>query len=258
MRHTFPTSEPVHLDVTLRAGHLTVTASAALTEAVVDIEPTSAGDDAALAVTFDGHALAIRDTRQHRGLRRCRADRAVTVTVPDGSRARLRTGSADIDIRGTFGALAMATGSGDIQVQRVDGPSEGRSGSGDIRVGRAVAPLALGAGSGDLVVDAAAAPLHLKVGSGDATVHTASGDLHVTTGSGDVRLASVSGGTVRVRAGSGDVSIGVPLGIPVYAEVDAGGGVTNRLTPRGRPEPGQDHVRLRVHTGAGSLRLSDA
>ena len=125
-----------------------------------------------------------------------------------------------------------------------------QSGSGDLSIEAYTVSLSATTGSGDVTIASADQPCQVKAGSGDVLVHGSAADLDVGTGSGDVTLASVAGGRVRVRAGSGDLRVAVQDGIPVWTQVSALGDVTNRLTPRGTPQDGQGHVELRAQVGA--------
>lgn len=257
MQHRFPTPDPIQLTLTLRAGTIRVHALDTA-ETVVEVAGSGSADPGEVEVVHDGRALSVTGPDILSGLLRRMPEYTLDITLPTGSSARIRSGSADVVLTGSLADVEVVCGSGAVSLERADAASRLHTGSGGIRVGHAGGELSLRAGSGDVVVDELSAAGHIKAGSGDVVVHTAFRDLTVTTGSGDVRVDAAHSGELHLRAGSGDVSVGVPQGIPVWADAHAAGGVRNRLSSRGAPEKGQDHVRLLARIGSGSLQLRDA
>lgn len=258
MRHTFPAPEPIDLDVKVHAGDLRVSAGP-VTEVVID-GMTGRGDSTAeLEVGAEGNRITVREPRHSATFLGLRRKTDIEIQVPEGSTLIASAGSGDVIVTGRFGRLDVTTGSGDVVVDQVAEQSTLTSGSGDVSIGRVLAPLTLRAASGDAVVAEIWAPSRLKVGSGDAVVRAVHADLQATSGSGDVHLESVHAGELELRTGSGDAVVGVPLGVAVWADVQATtGSVTNNLTPRGVPAEGQARVRVRALLGTGSAQLRDA
>lgn len=257
MRHSFPCTGPLTADIVVRAGALRVRARRT-EEAVVEIAPHGDADASGVFVTYDGSTLAVRAPAAPQSWFRHAPRYDVEVTVPEHSRVRSRSGSAGTDIAGPLESLDVQTGSGDVTLEQADAAARLASGSGDIRAVRASGELTVRAGSGDVVLGELGGPARVKAGSGHVVVRVAHRDVEVTTGSGDVRVDAAREGELRLRTGSGDVVVGVPAGIPVWADVRTMGGVSNRLTSRGAPVDGQSHVRLTVVTASGSVELHDA
>ncbi len=250
MRQTFTTPEPVDLVVEIQAGEVTITA-APTHESTVSIAGTGAEQ---VRVEQDGRTLSVIGPRAE-GLLRRTPSLDVAVTVPEDGQVRLRTGSADVTVRGRCGEVQAKTGSGDIALESVTGPSRLVTGSGDQRVDRADGPLEASSGSGDIHIGAAAGGLRAKVGSGEIVVDSVLGDVTATTGSGDIRIRSLGAGEARLRTGSGDAWVGVPDGLAVWTDISSHGGVTSGLASRGAPAEGEPFVAIRAQVGSGTVHL---
>ena len=141
----------------------------------------------------DGHLTLFDDCNEDP----CSVD--VSVLVPEAIWIALRTGSGDIEVQRTRGALVLRTGSGDIAGSSVLGVDlDAETGSGDVA-------LAVPGEIGRVLV---------KTGSGDVDLDVPSGSyrLSVSTGSGDREMHGVASatdavGSIQVRTGSGDVVI---------------------------------------------------
>ncbi len=267
--HHLDTPGPVELYVETGSGTVIVHTLDTL-EAVVSI---TGRDVERVRVEQSGTALSVIAPRRS-GFRPDDASLAVVVTVPLASEVAVRTGSADVTLRGALGAAWVRSGSGAVQVQRIDGvgvidtgsgdvdvhDARGdlrvKSGSGRVRVGHAGATLAVSTGSGDVEIESTAGPAVVKTGSGDVHVADVGADLTSSSGSGDLVLARASRGRLTLRGSSSDVRVGVPAGTPVWTDVlTRSGGLHHDLAGTGEPEAGVDHLELRVRTGTGDVVL---
>jgi DUF4097 and DUF4098 domain-containing protein YvlB len=233
----FPAPDPVHLQVRLPAGDVTVSAAATQTATV-----TLDGNDRILAVTrveFDDGTLSISVPDQP-GLMRDGSVDAV-VELPEGSSCRVNTASADIQCTGELGAIDVHTASGDVSAERVSGPARVDTASGDVSVGQA----------GEANVETA---------SGDVQVGRARGNADVRTASGDVQIEAASGHRTDVKSASGDISVGVAPGIGVYLDLSSlSGTVSSELEPGEETgETGGADMRLSCRTISGDVRVSRA
>ena len=271
---TFDTPEPIDLYVENGRGTVDVTATDT-TETVVRITGERAEE------------FEIRDLADDTGTRRIaiiappraggffgkdpRAEIVVEVPVASGLNAKV--GSSDVAAHGRFADTRVDSGSGDVALDVVDGETvvqsgsgdvlaehlagEARikSGSGDIRVNRADSHLLVTTGSGDVRVDAGA-ELAIKTGSGDAQVRSVAGDVVFTTGSGDLMIGQAASGRVTAKTASGDVSIGVLPGTPVWTDVrTASGRLSSTLPSTGEPAPDQSFLEVRATTASGDVTL---
>lgn len=270
--HHFDTPHPVELFAEIGKGRVDVTATET-EQTHVEI----AGRDAdQVDVRQDGRRISVVAPRQRGGLFGSDSRLDVRITVPTGSDAVVRTGSADIGVRGTIDTGQVKSGSGDMQVEVATGPLLAETGSGDIRIDTAGDALKVKSGSGDVVIGATAGVTSISTGSGDVrvggahgqtVVKTGSGDLEVvesshdvslTTGSGDLVVSRAQRGRVSVKGASGDVRVGVPSGVPVWTDISTvTGDIRSNLTGAGKPEQGADHVEVRARTVSGDIVLAE-
>ncbi|WP_028651464.1 DUF4097 family beta strand repeat-containing protein [Nocardioides halotolerans] len=268
--YRFETHSPVDLVVEISKGNVHVEC-VDTHESIVRVEGRNADD-----VTVEQHGDTISVIEPGRG--RIFGDNAlrVDVVVPDTSNPAIRTGSADIQVEGRAGHaqlrsgsgdctidavdghLLVETGSGEIRVDDVHGNLKIKSGSGDVEVGQAGGTSSISTGSGDVSVEKARSNIVVKTGSGDLSIDSADDDTSFSTGSGDVSIDLVKRGRHTVKGASGDVSIGVKAGVPVWTDITTvSGTIRSDLQGAGQPEEGQDHIEVRAKTVSGDIALSE-
>ena len=271
MEHSFETPSPIELYVENRAGHITVTAA--------DVDRTDISvtgehaDEFVVEQRGDKIQVVSPKSRKGFGLLGDSSDAHVEVVMPTHSTLTIKSGSADTVVNGDIAGFWCHTGSGDLEVELVDGLVEIQSGSGDLRLGELRGDTRIKSGSGDINVDGCSAThvsagsgdvrigsvngkLSVKTGSGDVEVGEAADDLSLSTGSGDLSVERAHKGRYVIKGASGDVSIGIPLGTPVWTDLTTlSGDVHSGLTPVGPPADGQDHLELRVTTASGDINL---
>lgn len=266
----FETHSPVNLVVEISKGNVHVECRET-SESVVTIEGKNADD---VLVEQRGDTITVIEP----GRGRIFGDNAlrVDVVVPELSNPAVRTGSADIQIEGRAGHaqmrsgsgdctldsvdghLLVETGSGEIRVDDVHGDLKVKSGSGDVEIGEAGGNATVSTGSGDVSVDNTYGSAVVKTGSGDLRVGAAHADTSFSTGSGDVSINLVERGRLTVKGASGDVSIGVKSGVPVWTDISTvSGTIRSDLHGAGQPQEGQDHIELRAKTVSGDIALSE-
>ncbi len=266
MEYTFETPEPVDLYLELDRGQVTVTA-VATGQSSLRVE----GDQPErLQVHADGNR--IRAVVERRSLFDFAPSLRVWVTVPVESRAAVRTGSAGVAAAGRLAEATVTSGSGDVEVAEAGtanlqtgsgqvrvgtvGQLRAKTGSGDVTVGEVAGPALLHSGSGNLRLGHARANASLKTASGDIAVEVADADLVTTTASGDIAVSRVSRGDITGSSASGSLRIGVPPAVPVWTDISTlTGRISSDLAGAGRPQAGQDHLRLRAKTVSGDVRL---
>jgi DUF4097 and DUF4098 domain-containing protein YvlB len=268
--YRFETHSPVNLVVEISKGNVSVRCTDT-SESTVVVQGKHAED-----VVVEQHGDTITVTEPGRG--RIFGDNAldVEVVVPELSNPAVRTGSADIQVSGPAGHaqlrsgsgdstvetvdghLLVETGSGEVRVDAVRGNLKVKSGSGDVEVGEAGATTSISTGSGDVTVETARANTVVKTGSGDLSIGAAHDDTSFSTGSGDVSIDLVARGRLNVKGASGDVSIGVKAGVPVWTDVTTvSGTIRSDLQGAGQPQEGQDHIEVRAKTVSGDIALSE-
>lgn len=270
MQQTFDTPEPISLYVELGEGDLTLRTHASA-QTVVDVTGEGAED---VSVELRGDQLAVVAPRRRAGFFGRRDELRVDVSLPEASALTTKLGSADVTATGRLGEVAVRTGSGDVTLEQLAGEGLIETGSGDVLVARAGADLRVKSGSGDIRLDLAEGDVTVSTGSGDIELGTTHGTVQVKSGSGDLRvreahdevaLSTASGdlvvdrihrGALRASNVSGDISIGVPSGIPVWTDISSvTGSVRSNLVGAGQPGEGQDYIELRAKTVSGDVSL---
>lgn len=270
--HHFETLRPVGLFVELGKGSVRVHATDT-TESHVEVTGRDADD---VVVEQDGDEIRVVAPRQRTSFLGGDSALHVVVTVPTDSGLAVRTGSADIDCRGTFGTgqlksgsghvnlevlagpATIDTGSGDIRLEEARGDLRVKSGSGDVHVERTSSTVVVSTGSGDVQVGTNTGPAIVKTGSGDLKVLQASDDVSMSTGSGDFVISTATRGRFTAKGASGDVRIGIPAGVPVWTDISTiTGRIHSTLQGAGQPEEGADHIEVRAKMVSGDVVLTE-
>jgi DUF4097 and DUF4098 domain-containing protein YvlB len=269
MQKTFSTPNPVSLYVEVGSGGVTLHTDDT-EETSVDVNGKNAD---AVIVEQRGDEIVVI-ARQGRGGFFGSSDLDVHVSLPHFSRLATKLGSADLRAMGRLGPSTIRSGSGDVQIEDVDGDLVVETGSGDIDVERITGDLRVKSGSGDVTVQRVAGDALVTTGSGDVELETAGGSVEVKSGSGDLRvrdahqdvaLSTASGdllvdqmnrGQLAAKNVSGDITVGIPAGIPVWTDITSmTGTVRSDLEGAGEPDEGQDYIELRAKTVSGDVHL---
>lgn len=261
--HRFATPEPVDLEVRNPAGTIEVIATDTDTS-TVEVRPLSAGAEARefaertrVDLSGDGRRLTVLAPERRivfgRGI-----PIAVTVTVPAGSRARLRTASAEATCRGRLAELTASTSSGPVTAEEVTGTVEVRAASGAIRLG-STGRAEVHAASGAIRIGAASGDVEVHVASGRVEIGTAEGSVSARSASGDISVAEVSRGRVEMSAASGDVRIGVRAGAVARLDVvTVSGRARSELPVEDTAPAGGSTVDIRAKTVSGNVLITRA
>ncbi|MGI9008158.1 MAG: DUF4097 family beta strand repeat-containing protein [Streptosporangiaceae bacterium] len=261
----FPGSDPIDLRVACAAGSVTITAEP--TDVITvratrgkHRDPEGPVDDVSVDYA-DGHLEFSEEER--RGLRWHSEDLHVTMVVPAGSRAAVRTASAKVACRGEYGAVDIYTASGSVDVENVAGTADITTMSGGLQLLEA-GDCQLHTASGRISVRHAAGDLTAKTASGSITIGAADGSVTAKTASGGVHINAVRRGQTEVNGVSGSVEIKVVEGIGVYQDLASlSGRVTSELDssgqggPDGAEIPGET-LSLRCRTVSGSITVGRA
>jgi DUF4097 and DUF4098 domain-containing protein YvlB len=268
--HQFETHSPVNLIVEISKGNVHVSCLDT-TESTVRVEGKHADE---VIVEQRGDTISVLEP----GRGRIFGDNAlqVAVVVPEGSNPAVKTGSADIQLAGRAGHaqlrsgsgdctvdaveghLLVETGSGDIKVDDVQGDLKVKTGSGEVELDQVGGTASVSTGSGDVSIDTAHGTTVVKTGSGDLSIDQTHGDTSFSTGSGDVSIDHVHRGRVAVKGASGDVSIGIQAGVPVWTDITTvSGTIRSDLQGAGQPQEGEDHVEVRAKTVSGDVTLTE-
>lgn len=252
----------------------------ALTGGRLEIESTEAGTG--VSVEIDGDGVVAEQRRQAIAIRHARGmrpspDVAVHLTLPATTalvvkatsatllhtgtlrNARLHNAAGSLTVGTVTESLVARTGAGDITVDHVAGSAVLQTGAGRIDLGHASGVCRLASGFGDIEVGRSDTTLDLTSGSGMLTVHQAGGDLSARSGAGLVDVRLFEGTHLSARTHSGDITVALPEGRPVWRDiVTATGQVTTLVTPSGEPAKGAPHAEIRAVTRHGDITLRSA
>jgi DUF4097 and DUF4098 domain-containing protein YvlB len=281
---TFTTPGPAALTVRFAAGRLVVkTAGDGESADTTTVEVRPANPDSttdvehAAATTVEQHGDTIEviaPTAKGWFGRSPRLD--IRAVVPSHSRVDADVKSADVELLGDYGRVAISTASGDVSIEHASELSA-RTASGDLACRSVAGDANVTTASGDARLDAVSGSAQLSTASGDvavgrvegdARVRTASGDVGLghsggsvsaRTASGDVRVGSVRTGTVQIDSASGDVEIGVATGTAAWLDVQSlSGSVSSALDSTDAPGDETDTVSIHAHTLSGDVHLRRA
>ena len=99
----------------------------------------------------------------------------------------------------------------------------------------------------------------LSTGSGDIRAGELSGTTKIKNANGDVHVAEAIRGSVSARTGFGQIEVGIPDGTAAWLDLSTGyGEVRNGLDRSGPPEPGEESVEVRAHSGYGDITIARA
>jgi DUF4097 and DUF4098 domain-containing protein YvlB len=278
---TFQTPNPVQLDVRLGAGEVALE-TAHVEETTVVLEPMRDNEPSIEAVQNarvelrdgGGTQEVVVDVRGRSRLFRG-AEVLVRITCPVESSADVRTGSADVEGRGIFGAVEVETGSGDIEfadisgnakvsaasgdveIRLVGGEGQINTASGDIQIGMIGADGKVNSASGDVIIRTAGGALQVNSASGDVSVKEALSSLSVNTASGDQMIGSVFHDSVNLKSASGDLRIGIKEGSKLFVDARSRSGEVSSDLPVSDVPPEGDAplVELRANTMSGDINI---
>jgi DUF4097 and DUF4098 domain-containing protein YvlB len=260
---SFATPEPVELEIRNPAGSIDIIA-ADITTSTVQVQALSDGTEARdyaertkIDLSDDGRRLtiAVPDRRIVFGRG---TPVAVTVTVPAGSRARLKTASADSTCRGRLAELRSQTASGAVRAEEVTGAVDVRAASGAVQLGT-TGRVEVHTASGAIRIGSATGDVLVRVASGRVEIGTAEGSVSAESASGDITVDEVSRGRVEVSVASGDVRIGVRAGAVARLDLFTITGRARSELPVEEAAPeGGSTVDIRAKTVSGNVLITRA
>lgn len=272
-----PVSGPAALRIEIQLGHIDVVAEPRedVSVEVTPANPNRPGDRSA--------AQAVRVTQTGADVRIVGPFRLnlfgpgdfvdVAVRVPEGSDTSISLKYGSLRVAGTVGTARIALDYGDATLDRT-GRADLGLGHGELRVqdirgdadvtvksGRA----RLGRVDGKLRIKGSDAGIDVGAITGAADIATSSGVVHlgdpgpaltVRSAYGPVRVADLHGGTARVEASYGAITLGVRTGTAVWLDASSQYGVVrNELAAASRPAEGEGAQELHVRAGYGDITV---
>jgi DUF4097 and DUF4098 domain-containing protein YvlB len=165
-------------------------------------------------------------------------------------------GSAEVDHTGD---LWIRAGHGNATVGTVDGQLDITADHGQIRVGTVTGDAILKASHGSVQVGESGGHLDAKLSYGDLEIAKALDSVTAKTAYGSVKLREVSGGSIEVESGYGEVTVDVKPGVPAWLDLSAKNGrVRNELVGDAAPAGSEKTVAVRARTRYGDILVQRA
>jgi hypothetical protein len=271
----FTTPEPIDLAVDIPYGRLDIIA-ADRTDTIVTVSPTSgsAADRRGAEntrVEFDGHRVVVAVPR-HFSIIGPSESVDLRVELPAGSRVTAEVGGSvratgrlgATRIKGSLGAvevdetadLWVRAGHGSLIVGSAGGSAELTADHGLIRVGSIAGDAIVKASHGAIEIGETRGDIEAKLSYGDLEIGSAQGSVTAKTAYGTIRLGEISGGSIRLDSGYGQIGVGVRPGVAVWLDAASRDGrVRNELEPQAAPGDAADTVAVRARTTYGDITI---
>jgi hypothetical protein len=280
---TFSTPSPIDLAINLQVGAIQIIASDRA-DTIVTVSPTSTdkGIDRRGAenttVEFDGQRLTVNGPRPRLSWIGPGPSDSVDLKVelPTGSRLTAEIAVGNLRTAGRLGATRVksSTGSvdldsirdlwlrnshGSVTVGTADGSIEITADMGQIRIGTVTGDAALKASHGNIVIDKTGGDVDAKLSYGDLEIGQALASVTAKTAYGNIHLREVSGGSVDVESGFGQLVIAVKNGVPAWLDASSKNGhVRNELGGDSAPAATEQTVAVRARTQFGDVDIVHA
>lgn len=258
--HTFPTPEPIELDLSNPSGDIQIDATA---RGETRVTLTGRRDDNATREAIEQTVVEFANGRLqvHRDPK-FRLGRGpslrIEVSLPDGSSVRVRTASADTKVTGRIDSLDVNTASGDVTAEDVDGEARLHSASGDLRVRSVTGDINARTASGDINLGYVES-VELTTASGDVKIEELGNAGRIRTVSGDQQIGRVGAGEIDLHAVSGDLRVGVAEGALAHLTINTVSGTIRTDLPveESAPEHGVA-LQITARTVSGDISLARA
>lgn len=278
---TYNTPTPIDLAINLQVGMIEIIAGDR-SDTVVTVSPTNPTKAAdrrgadETTIDFTGQRLTVTGPRPRISWIGPTESVDLKVELPQGSRltaeiavggvrtsgrlgaTRIKNSMGPVDIDST-GDLWLRAGHGTATVSAADGGIEITADHGQIRVGAVAGDAILKASHGAIQVGESGGDLEAKLSYGDLDITKALGSVTAKTAYGSIRLLEVSGGSIQVESGYGQIAVGVQPGIPAWLDLASKEGhVRNQLDGDRSPEPHEQTVAVRARTQFGDITIQRA
>ncbi|KGJ79030.1 hypothetical protein GY21_06485 [Cryobacterium roopkundense] len=278
---TFTTPAPIELAINLQVGGIEVVAGdrADTVVTVSATNPTKAVDRRGAEdtrVDFDGRRLTVVGPKPRMSWFGPTESVDVKIELPAASRltaeiavgavrtvgtlgaTRIKSSMGPVDIDAT-GDLWLRAGHGNATVGIAAGAIEITADHGQIRVATVTGDAILKASHGSIMVGECSGDLDAKLSYGDLEITKALASVSAKTAYGSIQLREISGGSVQVESGFGQVAIGVKPGVPAWLDLASKDGhVRNELAGDNAPESSEQTVAVRARTQYGNISIQRA
>lgn len=273
---TFKTPAPVRLRVENPNGRIQIFAEPTKTTRIelIATDAAARGRIAEAEIAQNGDEIVVRIPKIGLTMFGFWGSIEVITHLPIDSSVTLTTGSGLVEtsgrldnVRATSGSGAVRlgaccnvharTGSGEITVDSARGSVDAETGSGRIMVGEVGEDVRIVTASGHAELAHANGLAKLKSASGSIDVRAAGDSVEAYAVSGNVHIRRADHGSVRAKAISGRVSVGIADGIPALLDISTmSGHVHSDLDASAPPAEGEKHVELTLRTVSGSVSVA--
>lgn len=277
---TFPTPEPISLNLSIGVGGVQIIA-AARDDTVVEVLPTDPARESDVRaaeqtrVRFAGGTLRVRGPRA-RNFHGRGPSIDVRVELPAGSIVDCAAAMGELRCTGSLGACRLKTAYGDITLDRstaafldtaygdvtvhhVEGDTMVTSGSGDIRITEIEGKAMIKNSNAATWIGDATGELHINSANGDITVDRARAAINARTAYGSIKIGEMARGELVADTAQGTLEIGIPEGTAAWLDVGSvWGSVRNDLTTAPGPAESDETVQVRARTGYGDIVIRRA
>ncbi|MFD1714889.1 DUF4097 domain-containing protein [Amnibacterium flavum] len=278
---TYETPTPIDVAIKLPVGSIRIIAGERA-DTVVTVSPTDPGKTSdrrgaeETSVDFDGRRLTVTGPKPRASWIGPSESIDVLVELPAGSRLTAEISVGGVQTTGRLGAtrikaalgsvdldrtgdLWLRAGHGSAAVGTAQGAVEVTADHGQIRIGKVTGDAILKASHGSVQVGESGGDIEAKLSYGDLDITTALGSVTAKTAYGSIQLREVSGGSIEVESGFGQVTIGVRPGVPAWLDVSSKSGrVRNELDADRGPESTEQTVAVRARTQFGDVLIQRA
>lgn len=278
---TFSTPTPIDLAIDLPAGRVEIIASDR-TDTVVSAVPSNASKaaDARAAedtqVTFADGRLTVTGARPRLTWLGPTGSVDVTVELPAHSRVTVDTGAGAARTSGPLGATRVKSGLGSVDIEsstdlwikashgnasvgEATGSVEVTTDHGQVRIGAVGGDVIARSSHGSIAIDQVTGDLDAKLSYGDLSVGRADASATATTAYGAIHLHEVSGGSIQLDSGFGEITVGVRRGVPAWLDLSSKSGhVRNQLEAQAAPAADEPSVAVRARTAVGDITITRA
>jgi DUF4097 and DUF4098 domain-containing protein YvlB len=279
---TFATPHPIDLAINLQVGRIDVAASDR-TDTVVTLTTSSSRPNDRRGVdetkiTFDDERLSIIGPKAKISWIGPNSGDAVDILVelPTGSRLTAEIAVGNVSTTGQLGATRVKSATGTVKldatadlwlrashgtatVGTADGGVDITTSYGQITIGTVTGDALLQSSYGGIQIGESDGDLEAKLSYGDLDIVKALGSVTAKTAFGRIRVADVSGGSIEVESGFGEVGVGVRPGVAAWLDLSSKDGrVRNDLASEPTPEPSEQTVTVRARTGSGDITIHRA
>lgn len=278
---TFETPTPIDLAIKLPVGAIHIVASDRI-DTVVTVSPTNPDKAVDLRgaeetkVEFDGERLTIRGPKARITFIGPTESVDITVELPSGSRVTAESSVGNVNTVGRLGAtrikaltgraevdatgdLWLRAGHGTTTIGTVDGSAEITADHGQVKIGTVTGNALVKASHGNVVIGETSGEVEVKLAYGDFEITKALASVTAKTSYGTIHLGEVSGGSIQVETGFGQIDIGVRSGVATWLDLSSKEGrVRNELDSDRAPLESEPSVAVRARTQFGDITIQHA